>query len=1473
MTPKSSSNTIARQPPLNSNSSQKNSTSPTSIRGVESSVDGGNELRRSRPKIPYLKVEINNDPSPAETRESSGASSVGTPLWRLIPPSRGRPQLHCDIPSLSSLNSRDVSAKDSRCKSMPMPERPRKRCFSVPKNVGSFSAASTKKDTRPKPYVLEVPATAPHHAPNSHSDFFPWIGNHPEDQFSESSIRQGFIDKAQTTQNEMGSARSLLLPALKQKSGLQTLSSIFTNILTQRRSNGQITSASTFKPPPRVTVTDNKREMWLKDLANPTISLRRLSRSIPHGIRGKGLLEQSLGKNIPIERAVWLAKCVGANELRSFRRKGVSGTYAIGGETKWIRDFTICVEQFLESIIGACGETDFKAKICYAVRLATHFHAECLLDREHYMEWLVSSLESTPQARLPVWLLVTQIYWKELLRYRKYGRRISNALLNQLAEIIDHPDNDILAPLTERLTLLLKELVIWNNNNFVAPKVWAKHRELIYSCIGGDDEQLSTMIDYIDARNIWLSNSGSPHSSTSQQNLIRILDRCLTTQYTNSIARECWEVDKDKKALIQTVLDWSTSSYRPGKIKIFVGARLLRSWKKKGENITENVLDFLDSAVCETGRNKSDFYHLISELSRSGHFSTPKYIEWIIARGDMLSSKTIGSDGPCALRLLAELPRTNLSESISEIRLTLLSRANSLLNEEDCVRNCLSLICRDLPGMQTRLDSDLELTNDLAEEIEEYILNISRTIKSEIGLWLREKVGLQTVESINHPMDKWNESSIQIATSKITLSDFHTVRQYLENIGDFSILADVLKLVSSSKNTDVLASCADTLNFHLEIFAAIGASNELFDILISRLRILTEESDSAPRSFIVALVSLSSKLDEKVSTVQQLAYVLGRSHRKIGIDAFSPKSDHMTGIENLDLFTDDIEKILSSEDKLDHKTMKQLFQKITSLLEASWGKSSEQQRNCGALLATLRSFDIQLFDTLIANWIQQYLYLTTRPSLIHLFAPLIYSGCLTLEKVLEICSENMQGQARVTEFTNHGGIHLEILDLLLPTKKIFDILSAEEAYRFRIRQFEARRHSPAIVITALRLVFELPSPSLSTCIKDSNPQLLLESKDVQELLHSAILFNTDIFVQNLLLPILKGSNAVAKAKIDKSIDRLILSLSSARIITAELLLSIAGELTLPFCLVKLTSIFRTKKDSESSEDIETFSLAIESAIFAGNITWTNIIPHFDSEISQYLQQKAEAQFLSLLPSSKIKSENELDSLQRRVTLGKNLLLIINLTSDDVPTTHIHNNNASLILDIAAALDSLGSLLKNSQSHQVKNSIIESWIPLLYSFILAHIFLFESNEHWPENRAKVVMAVTAIFLQLRALDFGFEDVEGLIEQSYDLALHLVDTLPDDTRQNCIQSLHDAVSIPHISYLFSCTGTLNKRLVLLRRDQKLDSKTTESPCDEMPPESETSEPFIMRRWEMLGEPTPNVGENDTSLSLTLFGSRRG
>ncbi len=62
------------------------------------------------------------------------------------------------------------------------------------------------------------------------------------------------------------------------------------------------------------------------------------------------------------------------------------------------------------------------------------------------MDWLVSSLETTQQAKLPMWLLLTQIYARDLLALRRNGRRLIHALLSHHLTV--RPDR---CPLAVRL--------------------------------------------------------------------------------------------------------------------------------------------------------------------------------------------------------------------------------------------------------------------------------------------------------------------------------------------------------------------------------------------------------------------------------------------------------------------------------------------------------------------------------------------------------------------------------------------------------------------------------------------------------------------------------------------------------------------------------------------------------------------------------------------------------------------------------------------------------------------------------------------------------------------------------------------------------------------------------------------------------------------------------------------------------------
>lgn len=182
---------------------------------------------------------------------------------------------------------------------------------------------------------------------------------------TELTAQNGFLGRSLVGQTECATARPLLWNGLKQKGNAIVLSEATMAILQKRSTEGQVKSDSSFKLPPRVTLTDAKREAWLKGLANPLTPLRLLSRSIPHGVRGRTLLDHCLSKKVPHLRTTWLAKCVGANEIRAFKRKGTGSVFGAGGEMKWVRDWTMNVEQFMEAIIKGCGEKDWIGNMQY----------------------------------------------------------------------------------------------------------------------------------------------------------------------------------------------------------------------------------------------------------------------------------------------------------------------------------------------------------------------------------------------------------------------------------------------------------------------------------------------------------------------------------------------------------------------------------------------------------------------------------------------------------------------------------------------------------------------------------------------------------------------------------------------------------------------------------------------------------------------------------------------------------------------------------------------------------------------------------------------------------------------------------------------------------------------------------------------------------------------------------------------------
>ncbi|QSZ31014.1 hypothetical protein DSL72_000575 [Monilinia vaccinii-corymbosi] len=1440
-----------------------------------------------------LKQEISNESRSSSQAEASRSTPSNTILNRQCLHPRGRPQRHSDVLRTRAFKSSltpDQNSNQISAKSFPLPLRPGQHAPPSVYQPGSPIGSSGKKDARPKPWFLEIPTAAPSYSPNGHADFFPWNGNHPEDQFSDHVIRQGFFDKSHMSQNETGSAKASIYPSLKHKSGLHTLSSLFSSILAQRRAHGNITANSTFKPPPRVTVTDTKREIWLKDLANPTISLRRLSRSIPHGIRGRVLLEHSLNKNIPIERAVWLAKCIGANELRSFKRKGASGAFAMGGEAKWVRDFTVCVEQVLENIVGSCGKNDFRRRIYYAIRLAAHFHAESLIDREHYIDWILSSLEATSQSKLPIWLLISQVYWEDILKYQRFGRRLTTALLNRFSEAIQHPDADILGPLIDRLRLLIHKLMISNPDNFVCPEIWSKHKGVLQAHLNYSDELPMTVWNEINRRNIRLTILAPEAQHPPRQRLINILDKLLFKLFTPEVIEICWKLDDDKTALIHAVLDWSTSFYRPGYAKIFIGARIIRSWSKMGSEATAAILSFLDSSACEIGRNKSSFYHLVSELARSNDFCIPTYLQWLISRGGIHDLSGLAPDGPCGTRLLAELPIHDLNGEMATLHRTLICRAKYPIDlEAHKIAASISAVSNVLQMISVASERRSPLVNYGVKTLHN-IQSLSRASKSHIGFWLRRELELQMLPS-GTALNEWDISPTVRKASVLTAITFGTVRDYLEIIEDFSMLADVIKIATASTDPQIIASCADTLNMHAEIFSAIGTTKGLFDILLSRARSFADDRNIMPRAMLTSLLDLSSRIPQNHNLTAQLARQLALSDRKCVADACSPVSDHMSGASqnNEAEYVDEIEKLLANGTSIDQGTMERLFQRVAHHLSVSWDKSPEQQRKCVLLLTTLRDFNPHPFDLLMASWLSYVQKLEHRPSMMKICGPLIGLGCLSLKDLINTCLKTEKGESNSTQRRDTVVI-MELLALITTPINRPEVLTSDEAYRVRLLQSRMKIDNPELTLKVFRSAID----ACSTAAHDM-PSIALHTLDVlggsamHELLQTLVLIGGDMTKKILAPPSPSVStDQEAPRLIATLIDKLLVPTSQTDISNLSVgdALKSANYLNLPFCQLKVAFTFRSGKYSHTtsrnmaSPQLDDLNRAVESAITAGGTTRACIVASLDFNAIYHIRRGAETQFLTLFHAAKASGYNDSLEQEHQLTKAENLLVILDLTIDKIyiEKASASYNSHGCFSDLVILLNGASQFIANTQQNSCNITFLTKWLPLLLSFTTSQTAALGQSKTSHEHRGRAILYLTTILLELYTLKTTTEIQHLPIEQCFDLVLNMVDVLPDDIRQQCGRNFREVASNSIISYIYSIMSPPSDWLCIyqggvLKTAAAAGRNGSNTNTDRGKEQSPQFFPFTMKRWEMLGEPAPNMGENDTSLSLTLFASRKG
>ena len=874
-----------------------------------------------------------------------------------------------------------------------MPPRPRAVQTSKSRSRNNSLRPRSKALAELKPYILQASKEAPKYVKGAPADFYPWSSERrqAEDTLNEQSISSGHYDKIHVTPNESMSARPLIWSTVKHKSGLQILSSLFTSTLKQRQLGGTITSRCTFKPPPRVTLTDTKREAWLKDLADSEIPLRRLSRTIPHGIRGKSLLDQCLLKHIPTWRAIWLVKCVGANEIRAFNRKGASCAFVAGGERKWVKDWTVQLQQFVESVIESCGTPEWRTRVMYALQLVAHVYHEQLLERDSFLDWICSSIESVKADSLPLWLLIAKMYQEELTAHRKHGRRLAVSLCARYDAVNAQGPVDALADLRNELATLMVELMQSQPECFFYPDEWDVSSDALRLCASAYSMKAEEAFRSIRERNLKLLLSVADESgnagSTLLSQLIKILDARPLAFDFKALSAQCQAASSSSHAMVLTTLHWATSVYRYGFSRLYLAVRLLRHWCRMGATLDAPIFDFLEAASGTTAISPTYVYKLVAELVRSRHFSISKYLQWLMARG----VRSAASDSPDFFsELLHNVPTNALSEHVINLRTivfgTLQQPEGALVEAKSRIGSKLSFTAGP------KLDWDALSANNIMSEM-------TMNDLYELSLWMR-RVLFDFLSTHEDKDDKrMHDDEVR---SLLQAEDFDTCCNCLKISNDYTILADILGAFIDHGPRALLNRMVDMLSLDFEIFYSIGAVEDLFSRALDRFSEIYNKENSE-RALLMSLLDLAGMLPGKAKVQTCLQHELCVLDQNTITTAGSPVSDYVPDASQPgDVeFLYEMDQRLSSGSNMDQPLLSRIFFDITNRLENVWLSSAKLISGFFDLLPLLRSFDQRAFDKLQQAWLDRVMITSRRPSLFDIVPHLICNGSSKLDKVLD----------------------------------------------------------------------------------------------------------------------------------------------------------------------------------------------------------------------------------------------------------------------------------------------------------------------------------------------------------------------------------------------------------------------------------------------------------------------------------------
>lgn len=504
---------------------------------------------------------------------------------------------------------------------------------------------------RPPPWLKRAHATAD----LGYSGFFPPVPNAPEEQLTDVAVRDGYTATPEVNA-ESFNAKGEATKSFAVGTALDDLKQLLELVIERRADNAAKLPPTAFKVPGRVTFNEQRRVGWVSELADSGTPLSKIGKSVPHGFKGHDLLEMLQTNKVAVPRAVWYVRVLGANETQGMRNRPNfhPSMYSI----EWANVVTSYIKKLLTDIAlpsaprtGLNIKTTFKsiladpvsrerwlARYSYCLDLLREFYAESLVDHCTFLSWLCQQLAGANLAQAFFIVGLMEEYTDGLLGHRAFTRPLIESCLARLAEIDTSPVKDNMTSLSSMIKSLLHRALSTAPDAIVSPGIWMYYsavvRDMFYNTANPD-----TFRD-VEQRNEALVFRILPERAMAEVRMIMAEIAAL-----NGMA-----LDTDLNALatrgtpLPVLFTWASSPAQHGLHRPFLVGTLLQRRGEEGEALQDALIDWLeldDPSVSSRGAAR-----LLGELGRIGLFSYGRFLDRVLARGEVEQHRAIIREMP-----------------------------------------------------------------------------------------------------------------------------------------------------------------------------------------------------------------------------------------------------------------------------------------------------------------------------------------------------------------------------------------------------------------------------------------------------------------------------------------------------------------------------------------------------------------------------------------------------------------------------------------------------------------------------------------------------------------------------------------------------------------------------------------------------------------------------------------------------------